>query len=317
MDSLNTQNQLEMARNAHDVSSLNGLRTAIANGDDADALKETAKQFESIFVQMMLKSMRKAQEALADENSPFNSQQVKFYRDMHDQQLAVDLSSNGGLGLAELIEKQLGQNTPGYTPASVIRSDGNLTSVNNRPRETLQQIQNAVLEPQTAGVKPAHKAPLYEDQQAFMQALYPHAERAAQALGTEPKAIIAQAAVESGWGQYVIHDGNGKPSYNLFGIKANSQWQGDQAVVDTLEFTGNVPARQKAAFRSYDDLGQAMDDYVDFIKSQPRYQDALKNSADTQAYFEGLQQAGYATDPAYANKVMSVYNGNTLDGFQP
>ena len=133
MESLSTKSQLDMARNVHDMGSINKMREAIASGDET-VLQEAAQQFEAIFVQMMLKSMRKAQDALADENSPFNSQQVKFYRDMHDQQLATDLTSGGGLGLADVIVKQLGQTEDSYTPASVIRSDGDISSL-NRNRE--------------------------------------------------------------------------------------------------------------------------------------------------------------------------------------
>lgn len=322
MDTLHTRNQMEMARNVHDVSSLNNLREAIAKGEDQSALQETAKQFEAIFVQMMLKSMRKAQEAMADEDSPFNSQQVKFYRDMHDQQLAVDLSSNGGLGLADLIVKQLGQNNPDYTSASVIRGDGNLSSINREAVNNVQRAQDVVLPDKSVSdnpppVTPAYKAPIAADQKAFIEALYPHAQKAAEKLGGDPKAIIAQAAVETGWGQYVIHDGNGTPSYNLFGIKADKGWQGKQAVVDTLEFDKGMPAKQKAAFRAYSSIDEAMQDYVNFLQSSPRYEKAVAESQDSQAYFNALQQAGYATDPAYADKLMSVYRGSTLNGFRP
>ncbi len=317
MDSLPTRNQLDMARNANDLSGLNSLREAIANGQDEEALQETAQQFESIFVQMMLKSMRKAQDALADENSPFNSQQVKFYRDMHDQQLAVDLTSNGGMGLADIIVKQLGQNNPDYTPASAIRSDGNLASLNLQVKQQVTQAEQAVVAPTETNYSSAFKAPIVADKEAFVEALYPHAKEAAEKIGADPKAIIAQAAVETGWGQYVIHDNQGAPSYNLFGIKANSQWQGKQAVVDTVEFSQGVASRQKASFRAYDSIADSMNDYVDFIKSGARYEQAVQNSHDAKTYYQSLQQAGYATDPAYADKLMSVYQGSTLAGFNP
>lgn len=316
MEMVSTKSQLEMARNVHDLGSIDKMREAIASGDDK-VLKEAAQQFEAIFVQMMLKSMRKAEDALADKDSPFNSEQVKFYRDMYDQQLAQDLSSGGGLGLADVIVQQLSHNNDKFTPASVIRNDGNLSSLNRHAREQITEAQDSVLNSNSKGTVAAYKAAMFSDQNAFIEALYPHAEKAAKALGVEPKAIIAQAAVETGWGQFVIHSGDGKSSNNLFGIKANRQWQGEQAVVDTLEFNGAVPSKQKAAFRAYNDLGQAMDDYVNFISSQPRYQDAVKNSGDTQAYFQSLQSAGYATDPEYANKVMAVYHSDALKGYLP
>ncbi|OFC68968.1 flagellar assembly peptidoglycan hydrolase FlgJ [Alteromonas confluentis] len=317
MDMQNTsRSQLEMARNANDIGGLNNLREAMASGN-GEVLQEAAQQFEAIFVQMMLKSMRKAQDALADEDSPFNSEQVKFYRDMHDQQLAVDLSSNGGLGLADLIVKQLGQLDPNYRPASTIRADGNIETLNQARAESVTKAQDAVLESASKGTKSAYKAAMFENQESFVEALYPHAEKAAEMLGTDAKAIIAQAAVETGWGQFVIHDQEGNSTHNLFGIKANRQWQGEQAVVDTLEFSNGVPERRKAAFRQYDSLEAGLADYVNFIRSQPRYQQAVEKGADTSQYFSELQQAGYATDPQYTEKVMAVYRSDIVQGFQP
>lgn len=317
MDMQNTsRSQLEMARNANDIGGLNNLREAMASGN-GEVLQEAAQQFEAIFVQMMLKSMRKAQDALADEDSPFNSEQVKFYRDMHDQQLAVDLSSNGGLGLADLIVKQLGQMDPNYRPASTIRADGNIETLNQARAEQLKQAQSKVLDSASMGSQSAYKAAMFADQQSFIEALYPHAEKAAAALGTDTRAIIAQAAVETGWGQFVIHDQKGQSTHNLFGIKANRDWQGEQATVDTLEFNNGVPERRKAAFRQYESLEAGLTDYVDFIRSQPRYQQAVAKSADTSHYFSELQQAGYATDPQYAEKVMAVYRSDLVQGFQP
>ncbi len=142
-------------------------------------------------------------------------------------------------------------------------------------------------------------------------------KKAAATLGVDPKAIISQAAVETGWGQYVIHDGSGKATNNLFGIKANHHWQGKQAVVDTIEFDAGVPSRQKAAFRAYDSIGEALDDYVKFLSTQSRYQNAVTSGEDAARYAESLQQAGYATDPAYAEKIMSVYHSDRMQGMMP
>lgn len=316
MDALSSKSQLDMATNVHDLGSINTMREALANGDE-NVLKKAAEQFEAIFVRMMLKSMRQAQEVLADKDSPFNSEQVKFYRDMHDQQMAADLSSKGGLGLAELIEKQLGNGKDGYIPASVLRSDGELTSLNRDRVQQRLQAQEKVLNPATAGVKGAFKQAMFNSHDEFVAALYPHAVKAAEQLGTDPKAIIAQAAVETGWGQHVIHHGNGESSNNFFGIKANRHWQGEQAVVDTLEFAGGMPSQQKAAFRSYASVAEAMQDYVEFIKQQPRYSKAVESAHDANSYFNELQSAGYATDPNYANKVMSVLDSARLQTFLP
>lgn len=317
MDILNTKSQLESARNVHDLSSLNRLREAAYSNDDK-ALKEAAQQFEAIFVQMMLKSMRKAQDALADKDSPFNSEEVKFYRDMHDKQLAQDLSSGGGVGLADIIVQQLGQHDINdYIPASVARSDGNLASLNRQRHYRIEQAQQtaaAISDPQALE---AFKTAAFSNPQEFVEQLWPAASKAAAEIGVEPQALLAQAAVETGWGQHVIHHGNGNSANNLFGIKANSAWEGESATVKTMEFDGTVARQERAAFRSYDNLEQGFVDYVTFIRGQDRYRGAIESAADPKAYFNALQEAGYATDPHYAEKVMAVYNSDSLRRYLP
>lgn len=311
-----TKTQLEMSRNYHDMGSVNKLREAAQTGDKG-ALEEAAKQFEAIFVQMMLKSMRKAQDALADKDSPFSSEQVKFYREMHDKQLATDLSSNGSIGLAEIIMQQM---SPGdeVMPAGVVRSDGDLSILNRHNVAALKNAQDRVLGSNNDTVsKSAFKEAAFATPEAFVKALYPYAVEAAKTLNLDPKAMIAQAAVETGWGKSLIHKNDGENSHNLFGIKADKRWDGEKATVDTLEFVNNMPEKQQASFRSYGSFTDAMDDYVDFIKSNPRYEQAVQKTDTPEDYFKALQQAGYATDPKYAEKVMSVFNGDTLDGLLP
>ncbi|MGQ8366363.1 flagellar assembly peptidoglycan hydrolase FlgJ [Glaciecola sp. 1036] len=306
-----TKSQLEMSRTVHDMSSTDLLRQAAQKGDKA-ALKEAAQQFEAIFVQMLLKSMRKAQEALADDDSPFNSEQVKFYRDMHDQQLATDLSSKGSLGLAELIVQQMSVNEEGFMPASAIRNDANLSPM-NRFQVQMRQRAESIMENASAASKQA----MFSSPEDFVQSLYPQAQAAAQSLGIDPKALLAQAAVETGWGKFIMHQPNGESANNLFGIKADSRWSGNKVVVDTIEFKDALPQKQQAAFRSYEDFSASLNDYVSFVKNNPRYQDAVNQTHDPKAYFEALQKAGYATDPEYANKVMSVYEGDLMNGLLP
>ncbi|RUP82667.1 flagellar assembly peptidoglycan hydrolase FlgJ [Alteromonas sp. KS69] len=316
MEAFSSKNQLDMARNVHDLGSINKMREAIASGDES-VLQEAAEQFEAIFVQMMLKSMRKAQDALADEDSPFNSQQVKFYRDMHDQQLATDLTAGGGMGLADIIVKQMGQSEDSYLPASVIRSDGNLNSLNRDRVVAVEQAQETVLASESKGVKSAAKDSMFDTPEDFVETLRPYAEQVAEKYGMDAKAIIAQAAVETGWGKFVIHNADGESSHNLFGIKANSKWEGEQAVVDTLEFNSGIPQKQKAAFRSYASLEEAVNDYGRFITTQPRYQQAVERASDAHSYTRELQSAGYATDPNYASKIMAVYHSDRLNGLMP
>jgi flagellar protein FlgJ len=150
------------------------------------------------------------------------------------------------------------------------------------------------------------------DPVAFIQSLLPSAQKAAASLGLEPLALIAQAALETGWGQRMFKNTNGQNSNNLFGIKAQANWQGQVAVVDTLEYREGVAQKEKARFRAYDNAEQSLHDYVDLIQSNPRYQAALSVASDTKAYFQRLQAAGYATDPNYAQKILSVLEGSSF-----
>ena len=313
-NSIKFQGQFDMSRNANDIQGLDKLRQAAQNGDE-EALQEAAKQFEAIFVQMMLKSMRKAQDVLSDKDSPFNSEQVKFYRDMHDQQLATDMSNSGSIGLADVIVKQLSKGGNGYTPSSVIRNDGNLSDINRHSAQSVKQAQQAIL-PDVVSTNAGFKEAVFSDHRDFIDALYPVAERVAQELNLEPKALLAQAAVETGWGQYMMHTDKGN-THNLFGIKAGKNWQGDTAKVNTLEFEQGLATPKKAEFRAYASFDDAMQDYVSFVKENPRYQQALRSTSDPKRYFEELHQAGYATDPAYADKIISVLNSGSLSGYQP
>lgn len=310
----NVKSQLEMSRSVHDAGSINSLREA-ANSGDEGALEEAAKQFEAIFVQMLFKSMRKAQEAIADKDSPFNSDQVKFYRDMHDQQLATDMSTNGSIGLADVIVQQMSINKD-VMPAGAVRSDGNL-SVLNRQQVMLRQRNEQALFGDVENTTNTNKQAAFKSPQEFVELLYPQAIEAAEKLNIDPKALLAQAAVETGWGKFVIHQQDGASSHNLFGIKADNRWQGDKAVVDTLEYVNNIPEKQQASFRSYSDFGDSLNDYIHFVQSNPRYEQALEKTQSPHQYFKELQQAGYATDPAYAEKVMSVYNGAILNDLLP
>lgn len=338
--SSNMKSKLEMSRSVHDLGSLDTLRSAAKSGDEG-ALEEAAKQFEAIFVQMLLKSMRKAQEALADKDSPFNSEQVKFYRDMHDQQLATDLSTKGSIGLADVIVQQMSINK-GVMPASAVRNDADLLMLNRnaalraqfkQAQETAALIDNAssakdsgtaaqqglmqgAMQKDMQQITPTKRA-AFDSPKEFIQSLYPQAKAAAERLGLSAKALIAQAAVETGWGKFMIHQGDGNNAHNLFGIKADRRWHGDKAVVDTLEFENNIPQKQQAAFRSYNNFNESMHDYVDFVRSNPRYEKALEKTAAPQDYFQALQKAGYATDPKYADKIMSVYNSALMSELLP
>lgn len=279
----NAQFTSDFALQTSELKTLSDVKNQALSKDD-EALQKAAEQFEAIFVRMMLKSMRQASDVLADENSPMNSEYMKFYRDMHDQQIANDLASDRGMGLAELIVQQLGPPKDGYIPASILRSDGNLPFVEQAP---------------------VNKQAGFADEQAFVDALSPIIEPIANELGLQTNALIAQAALETGWGQYMVHDQRGRSSNNLFGIKADDNWQGQKATVPTVEFDGATATKQVASFKVYDSLQESIQDYATFLE-QDRYQQARAAKDKPEAFFSELQKAGYATDPAYAKKVVNI-----------
>ncbi len=315
--------KLNDARNFLDLNGLNAIRQQSREGDKTSkdaALKEAAQQFESIFMQMLLKSMRKAEDVLASD-SPFNSQTSKFYRDMQDQQMSVDMSTKGTLGLSELIVRQLGGDSDNFTPRSVLRADGNLpstkTSSNNENLDKLsQQFFNTgrVSNNRQSQSPLDRKYVISEQSQAntfkqpkdFVNAMTVPAKKVQEELGVPFEVVIAQAALETGWGQKIIKTAQGQSSNNLFNIKADSRWSGDKANKDTLEFEGQTLVKKNEPFRVYQNIEDSISDYISFLSSGERYQDALSNPKNVEHFLHGLQKAGYATDPNYANKILGT-----------
>ena len=279
-----------------------------ARRESPEARREAARQFEALFLQQVLKSMRQAGAALA----PEQSDGVALAQDLFDRQVALALAGRGGVGLARAIERQLG----GEPPAQDGRIDRrppprtglNLTARAQALAASEAQAVGPTHEPQEAAPAPAWPP---ESPKAFVEALMPAARRAARALGVDPKVLIAQAALESGWGKRLPADQQG-PSFNLFGIKADGRWQGRQVRVPTLEYRQGVAVREKATFRAYDSPHQSLDDYVDFIRGNPRYRTALARADQPEAYLRALQEAGYATDPRYADKILAILDSPVL-----
>ena len=283
---------IELAQVYTDFSALGSLR-ARARADREGAVDEVARQFESLFTQMMLRSMRDASFG----GGLLDSQQSRFYRDMYDQQLAIELSSQRGLGLAEVIKRQL----QGMQPAS----GAGRTPTDYR----VQAITPAPIDPAT----PAEAPPVLDGTpEGFVHTLWPAAEKAARELGLPPEALLAQAALETGWGAHVMTRADGSSSHNLFGIKADERWSGERVTVTTLEYRDGVAVRTRADFRAYTDWEESFTDYVRFVRDNPRYRQALEVADDPQRYFEALQKAGYATDPAYAEKIQRILERGTL-----
>lgn len=291
-------NNINHQQSFFDLSNLNSLREEALQGDpDKKALKQVAAQFESIFTQMLFKSMRKANEAFEDEDSPFNASSVKFYRDMHDQQLSMELSQSGALGLADIIVEQLSP-TPGkYTPASLF-SPSQIAPMVSKPTEPVEEIKETV----TA----SNDVKVIESEQSFVSELWQHAKQAAEKIGLSPAVMLAQSALETGWGKYVITKSDGQSSNNFFNIKADKSWQGDKAAKASLEFEDGVAVKKQSNFRAYNNIAESFDDFVNFLQQNPRYKSALKTTANPTEYLNELQKAGYATDPNYAQKIINV-----------
>ena len=305
-----------------DFQGLAKLR-AEARGDSPKALREVARQFEALFLQQMLKSMREASmgEGLMDND------QSRLYQGMYDQQLGIELSKGRGLGLAETLMRQLGQQMPerqAGAPVTMARPEsghGHAAPATGPGRNglVLAGVPGRIA-PVPADAPMASEASRVREErdwrpesvQEFVQALRPHAERAAARLGTTPEVLIAQSALETGWGRAIPRHDDGSPSYNLFGIKADGRWDGDRVAVQTMEFRDGVMQRERAAFRSYDSLAESFDDYVNFLQQNPRYRQALEAAGDAARYVHELQQAGYATDPDYADKIQSILGGERL-----
>jgi len=310
---------ISKAQNYYDLNSLNSIRVESNATDKASkdaALKEAAKQFESIFMQMLLKSMRKAEDVLASD-SPFNSQTTKFYRDMQDQQMALDMSNKGTLGLADLIVRQLGGGSDNYMPSSALRTD-NTMARNGVTKNITDFAENFIAQGRSSNTRRSENDPSdeistqkvsaseFKQPKDFVTALSEPAKKVQQQLGVPFEVVIAQAALETGWGQKIIKTANGESSNNLFNIKADRRWDGEKASKDTLEFDNGRMLKKHEPFRVYQNIDESISDYISFLRSGERYQDALNNSDNVEHFLHGLQKAGYATDPNYANKILGT-----------
>lgn len=270
-----------------DFSGLHKLKLAAKNASP-EALEEVANQFEAFFLKMMFKQMRDA--SLGD--GLFDSDQSRLYQDMMDQQLALDISKRRGFGIAEQIIRQLKHTVQSSEDAEGIKPLPQRPAVNHTMLKLSTDLEVRKNDFQTP--------------KDFINAMRPYAEDAANKLGIPANVLLAQSALETGWGNKVIQHSDGKSSHNLFGIKADERWGGQRVNVGSLEYVDGRARREFSNFRVYESYKQSFDDYVDFIKSNDRYRVALQNSGDGEAYIKALQDAGYATDPQYAHKVINI-----------
>jgi len=306
---------------------LNALESLKHNDDKQASLKKVAQQFESIFVNQMLKSMREAN-AVFEKDSPFNSQESQFYRDMYDKQLALTLSTGKGLGIADAMYKQLSGRVGG---APIEGSQAKHTSAAASmpvPLRSHAPSQSSTITPLTLSAVPSTSSPLSQsdvpavntnDKKAlsgyasmaktpneFINALLPSVKKVASSIGLDPLVLIAQSALETGWGSKVLADQNGASSNNVFNIKAHKTWDGDVVSQNSLEYKQGRFVNEKSDFRQYDSIEKSVQDYIGFIQDNPRYQKALNVTSSASDYIQEIANAGYATDPDYADKIINV-----------
>lgn len=300
---------------ALDTKGLGELKQGAKNGSPA-ALKEAATQFEAMFINMMMKSMRDAtpQEGLMD------NQQSKMFTGMLDQQLSQNLAKRG-MGLADVLTRQLSANQMG-AQALAIGADGvaagkaaAAAAALAPPDGSMRPGMDAATMLKTGATQPgAPLLPLTTSSgrvqaphvRAFQEKLHAHAAEAERATGVPAKFMLGQAALESGWGKRMIRNADGTSSNNLFGIKAGPGWKGKVATAVTTEYVNGVARQKVERFRAYDTPADSFKDYASMLARNPRYDKVINSGGDAAAFAHGLQRAGYATDPMYAAKLTRI-----------
>lgn len=313
---------------ALDTKGLGELKQEARSGSPG-ALKEAATQFEAMFINMMMKSMREAtpQEGIMD------NQQSKMFTGMLDQQLSQNLAKRG-MGLADVLTRQLTSNQMG-AQALAIGSDGAAGAAGVAGAGYADSAARAAaaasrMAPLDGSMRPGMDAatmiktgatqpgapvlPLTTASgrvqaphvRAFQEKLHAHAAEAERATGVPAKFMLGQAALESGWGKRMIRNADGSNSHNLFGIKAGPGWKGKVATAVTTEYVNGRPQTRVEKFRAYDSPAESFKDYANMLTRNPRYAKVLESGGDAAAFAQGLQRAGYATDPRYAAKLTSV-----------
>lgn len=297
---------------AYDIRAIERLRMQAARLSP-QGIAQIAKQFEGLFVNMMMKSMRSA----TSFDGLLNSQNTRFYTSLYDQQLSQQLSGSKGLGLADMLIKQMNKNKNGN-----IASVDEQKSVNEEIKNNSSDIRKLFfnMENNFDGLTPAAagqllgqmKQPLFnnkpsytENKASFISRLLEPAKRAAEKSGIPHHLILAQAALESGWGKKEILMENGQGSFNLFGIKAGRSWKGETTQITTTEYVNGIASKVKDFFRVYGSYQEALNDYVGLLTRNPRYKEVV-SASDTSKAAQALQQSGYASDPNYANKLIQI-----------
>jgi len=289
------------------LQGLQGLKTE-ANKDEA--IKKIAQQFESMFVSLLMKNMRSANEVFESGNM-FQSEEGKFYRDLLDQQLSLTMSHGRGIGIADVLYRQLSSRASADVSDNM-SPHGSIglpalkasQSISRHIPETSNTIRSSSAE-LPASATPTD-APAFSSPAEFVARVYPHAKRAAAKIGVAPELLIAQSALETGWGKYLLSDDTGRSSMNFFNIKAGSGWDGDAVSKTVVEYANGHLEKEHSNFRKYKDVAASFDDYANFVTNNPRYKNAVEVASNSEQYIAELTKSGYATDPKYTEKVLDI-----------
>lgn len=315
-----------------DLTALNDVKK-LGRNQDPKAIMEVARQFESFFITQLMKEMRAGVELIGKDNFT-NSNEMKFHQQMFDQQMSLEVASKGGYGLADLIARQLTRQfdlnwsdseapvqqgsglerkattvppqfaTPAQSRGEVVPAA--LADAKQQITALLGAAQSKLTTPPTESPiadKPQSEEPISKDN--FFAKLKDMAAGAAEKLDLDRTILLAQAALETGWGEFITRGSDGS-SNNLFNIKSSSGWQGQSVRVTTLEYRDGIAQKEQANFRAYESFEDSFNDYVNFLQDNPRYEKALSCAPDGEAYLHELQRAGYATDPNYAKKILRI-----------
>lgn len=325
-------------RAAFDVRSAQDVREQWQK-DPKAGLKAAAQQFETLFLQMVMKSMREA----TPQDGMLDSDQTRFYTALLDQQLAQNMATSGkGIGFAKLIEQQLGRSLENNVdPEQLMAATKAATaaaSAANREALTrnlgeqsgaalplsptdgrhLQPLTVPLPSSQPSGVGGATVAPRSQDESAlpaspnaFVSRIWPQAVEASRSTGIPPQFLVAHAALESGWGKQEMRFADGRNSFNLFGVKAGKSWAGDTVEAKTTEYVEGQAQQSVERFRAYGSYEEAFRDYAQLLRNNPRYSNVIASQDGTE-FARRLQQAGYASDPQYAEKLSRIIAGPTL-----
>jgi flagellar protein FlgJ len=316
-----------------DLSGLQQLK-ALGRVDKGAALNSIAHQFESMMVQMMMKSMREANSSFADGDMTSSSEE-KFYQEMFDSQLSLSVSRGRGMGIAAAFMRQFQSRLDPVAAGADAARPADFSAQDL----TRRQVMTALGEAAPAGADAAAiqdaiyrlfgtdatdadaaardgenaDAASFDGTPAdFVNTLRPLAQDVAEKLGVDSRILLSQAALETGWGQKVLRRSDGSSSFNFFNIKADANWQGAVVTVPVVEYRGGVAVRETANFRAYRSAEESFADYARLIAQNPRYQAALAHGDNSRAYIRALAAAGYATDPRYAEKVLAVLGNDEV-----